>query len=160
MRVSTAVRKWSAGLALLALIAGGVGMAAVMILGSVNAPEQAQRATTPRSTLAPPPAKVPTPVEFTVNVIVTDRQCPPGPSACTYRYTIEPKYIGLHPLPDTPFTVFYEVVGGAAPQKGEFTVHRDQAKILKDVVLEGPPNAQLKATVMGVNGAAVPPPRP
>ncbi|OBG18549.1 hypothetical protein A5765_03985 [Mycolicibacterium celeriflavum] len=159
MRVSTAVRKWSAGLALIALLAGGVGVAAVMILGSVNAPEQAQRATTPRTTLAPRPPKVPTPMEFAVSVIVTDRQCPPEASTCTYRYTIEPKYIGLHPLPETPFTVFYEV-GGAAPQKGEFTVHNDEAKILKDVALEGPPNAQLKATVMGVNGAPVSPPRP
>src|SRR3546814_8547425 len=77
------------------------------------------------------PPKVPTPVEFAVNVVVTDTQCPPDVPACTYTYTIEPKYIGLHPLPETPFTVFYEVVGGNTPQKGEFTVHKDQAKILK-----------------------------
>ncbi len=31
-------------------------------------------------------------------------------------------------------------------------MHKDQAQILKDVVLEGPPGAQLKANVMSVTG--------
>jgi hypothetical protein len=31
-------------------------------------------------------------------------------------------------------------------------VQKDQAKILKDVVLEGPPNARLQAIVMQVQG--------
>jgi hypothetical protein len=101
--------------------------------------------------LAPPPPKVPTPIEFAVGVKVTEQTCvPEGP--CTYKYTVEPKYIGLHPLPETPFTVFYEVVGGNAPQKGEFTVQGEQAQILTDVVLQGPPGAQLKANVMSVTG--------
>lgn len=152
MRISSVVRKWSAGVALLALLASGVGIAAVMIFGSGGASDQASRATTPRTTLAPRPPKVPTPFEFTVNVVVTDRQCPPESPTCTYKYTIEPKYIGLHPLPQTPVTVFYEVVGGNTPQKGEFTVHNDQARILKDVVLEGAPAAQLKANVLQVAG--------
>ena len=151
MRVSSTVRKWSAGLALFAIIASGIGIAAAMIFGSITAPKPAQQAATPRTTLAPPSPKVPTPVEFTVGVIVTEQTCAPeGP--CTYTYTIEPKYIGLHPLPETPFTVFYEVVGGNAPQPGEFTVQKDQAKILKDVVLEGPPGAKLTANVMNVTG--------
>ncbi|RAV05860.1 hypothetical protein DQP55_25015 [Mycolicibacterium sp. GF69] len=172
MRISSVVRKWSAGVALLALLASGVGIAAVMIFGSGGASNQASRATTPRTTLAPRlPAsnqasrattprttlaprlpKVPTPFEFTVNVVVTDRQCAPESPTCTYKYTIEPKYIGLHPLPQTPVTVFYEVIGGNTPQKGEFTVHNDQARILKDVVLEGSPASQLKANVLQVAG--------
>jgi len=151
MHVSSTVRKWSAGLALFAIVASGVGVAAVMIYGSVTAPNPSERTATPRTTLAPSPPKVPTPVEFAVGVIVTDQTCvPAGP--CSYKYTIEPKYIGLHPLPTTPFTVFYEVLGGNIPQKGEFTVHKDQAQILKDVVLEGPPGAQLKANVMSITG--------
>ena len=158
MRVSSAVRKWSAGLALFALVAGAVGIAAVMIFGSTTSQPPPQAA--PRTTLAPPAPKVPTPVEFTVKVVVTDAQCPPEAPACTYKYTIEPKYIGLHPLPETPFTVFYEVVGGNAPQKGEFTVHEDQARILKDVVLEGPPAAQLTANVLAVSEAPAPPQAP
>ncbi|SEH59493.1 Hsp70 protein [Mycolicibacterium rutilum] len=150
--ITTTTRKWLAGIALLAIVASGVGVAAVMIFGSITAPKQLPQASSPRTTFAPPTPKVPTPVEFTVNVIVTEQQCPPEAPACTYKYTIEPKYIGLHPLPETPFTVFYEVVGGVAPQKGEFTVHKDQAKILKDVVLEGSPAAQLRANVLQVAG--------
>ncbi len=151
MRVSSTARKWFAVLALLAIVASGVGVAAMMIFGSLGAPKPSQGDATPRSTLAPAPPKVPTPVEFTVAVNVTEQTCvPDGP--CTYKYTIQPKYIGLHPLPETPFTVFYEVVGGDAPQQGEFTVEKDQAQILTDVVVHGPPGAQLKAHVMRVSG--------
>ena len=151
MQVSSTVRKWSAGLALLAIVASGVGIAAAMIFGSMTAPKPSDRVAAPRTTLAPPQPKVPTPVEFAIGVVVTEQTCVPD-AACSYKYTIEPKYIGLHPLPETPFTVFYEVLGGSEPQKGEFTVHKDQAQILKDVILEGPPGAQLKAHVMSVTG--------
>jgi hypothetical protein len=151
MRLSSSGRKWFAVLALFAIVASGVGVAAMMIYGSVTAPKPSERTAAPRTTLAPPPPKVPIPVEFAVGVTVTNQTCvPEGP--CTYTYTIEPKYIGLHPLPETPFKVFYEVVGGNAPQKGEFTVEKDQAQIMQDVVLEGPPGAQLKANVMSVAG--------
>ena len=151
MRLSSTGKKWSAGLALFAIVASAVGVAAMMIYGSASAPKPSDRAATPRTTLAPAPPKVPTPVEFAVGVTVTNQACvPEGP--CTYTYTIEPKYIGLHPLPETPFKVFYEVVGGNAPQKGEFTVQKDQAQIMQDVVLEGPPGAQLSANVMSVAG--------
>jgi hypothetical protein len=151
MQFSSTVRKWSAGLALVAIAASGIGVAAVMIFGSMTTPKPFERSATPRTTLAPPSPTVPTPFEFAVGVVVTAQTCVPDGS-CTYKYTIEPKYIGLHPLPETPFTVTYEVVGGSAPQKGEFTVQKDQAQILKDVVLEGPPGAQLKANVMTVTG--------
>jgi hypothetical protein len=149
IRITSTMRKWAAGLALLAIAASGVGIAAVMIFGSMTAPKPSQRTAAPRTTLAPPAPKVPTAMEFTIGVVVTDQICAPGPG-CTYKYTIEPKYIGLHPLPETPFTVHYQVTGGNAPQDGEFTVTKDQAKIFKDVVLEGPPGAQLKAVVKQV----------
>ncbi|MCT7661664.1 hypothetical protein N4S67_25000 [Mycobacterium sp. CPCC 205710] len=149
MRVTRTMRRWAAGLALFAIVASAVGIAAVMIFGSLTS--QTPQAAAPRTTLAPPSPKVPTPIEFNVNVIVTDQTCAPD-NLCAYKYTIEPKYIGLHPLPETPFTVFYEVTGGHQPQRGEFTVQKDQAKILKDVVVEGPPNARLQAVVMQVRG--------
>lgn len=145
----SALRKWLAALALVAMVAGGIGIAAVVITGDMSSTPASQAA--PRTTLAPPAPKMPTPVEFNVEVVVTDQQCVPG-GGCTYQYTIQPKYIGLHPLPETPFTVSYEVIGGNEPQKGEFTVHKDQAKILKDVMLEGPPAAQLNAKVLQVTG--------
>jgi hypothetical protein len=151
MRASTnrRLRKWSAGLALLAIAASAVGVAVVMIYGSFTTPKPEERTAAPRTTLAPPSPKVPTPLEFSIGVVVTDKQCPPQ-GVCTYKYTIEPKYTGLHPLPETPFTVHYQVTGGNEPQDGEFTVTKDQAKILKDVVVEGPPGAQLKAVVKQV----------
>lgn len=123
----------------------------MMIYGSMKAPKPSDRAATPRTTLPQPSPKVPTPIEFAIAVNVTEQTCPPaGP--CRYTYTIDPKYVGLHPLPETPFTVSYEVVGGSVPQPGEFTVEKAQAQILKDVVVEGPPGAQLKANVMKVTG--------
>lgn len=151
MRVSTTVRRWLAGLALFALVGSGVGVAAVMVLGSVKQAKQAEHAEASRAALAPQP-KVPTPMEFAINVKVTDQHCAPEAPGCFYKYSIEPKYIGMHPLPETPFTVFYEVVGGNDPQKGEFTVENGQAQILQDVVLEGPPAAQLEAKVLQVTG--------
>ena len=36
------------------------------------------------------------------------------PVDVAYKYTIEPKYIGFHPLPATAFTVKYEVQGQPA----------------------------------------------
>ncbi len=150
-RLTPLVKKWAAAIALFAIFASAIGIAAVVIFGSVTAPKPSERTAAPRTTLAPPKPSVPTPVEFTVRVVVTDSTCAPD-GVCRYKYTIEPKYIGLHPLPETPFTVYYEVVGGNAPQPGEFTVEKDQAKILKDVIIEGKPGAQLTANVMRVTG--------
>ena len=145
------MRKWAAGLALFAIVASGVGVAAAMIFGSMTAPKPSEqpprrvrRSRRPRRRCRrrwSSPSASSSPI----------RSARPA-AGCTYKYTIEPKYIGLHPLPETPFTVLYEVTGGNAPQHGEFTVTKDQAKILKDVVLEGPPGAQLKAIVQQVTG--------
>jgi hypothetical protein len=143
------IRKLLAALAIVAMLVGGISIAAALIFGDYSKPQQP--AATPRTTLAPPPPSVPTPKEFTINVVVTEQNCEPGPG-CAYKYTIEPKYIGFHPLPTTPFTVKYEVQGGNQPQPGEFTVEGNQAKILKDVILEGPPAARLQAIVLQVVG--------
>jgi hypothetical protein len=142
------IRRLLAALAIVAMLVGGVTIAAVLIFADHSKPPPAA---TPRTTLAPRPPSVPTPKEFTINVVVTEQNCEPGPG-CAYKYTIEPKYIGFHPLPTTPFTVKYEVQGGNQPQPGEFTVEGNQAKILKDVVVEGPPAARLQAVVLQVIG--------
>jgi len=128
------------------LLAGLVSVASILIFGDHSKPAAPPTAT-PRTTLALPP----TPKEFTINVVVTERACQSG-GGCVYKYTIEPKYVGFHPLPATPFTVKYEVQGGNQPQPGEFTVEGSQAKILKDVVIEGPPAARLHAVVLAVVG--------
>jgi hypothetical protein len=143
------IRRVLAAIAIVAMLIGGVSVAAVMIFGDHSKP--AAPVATPRKTIAPPPPSVPTVKEFTIKVVVTETNCDPGPG-CVYKYTIEPKYLGFHPLPATPFTVKYEVRGGAQPQPGEFTVEGNQAKILKDVVIEGPPAAQFQAVVLQVLG--------
>jgi hypothetical protein len=121
----------------------------MLIFGNHSQPS-AQRTAAPRTTLAPQPS-VPTAKEFTIGVVVTEQNCQPD-GGCVYKYTIEPKYIGFHPLPATEFTVEYQVTGGNQPQPGKFTVKGDQAQILKDVVLEGPPGAKLQAAVTRVIG--------
>jgi hypothetical protein len=144
------IRRLLAALAIVAMLIGGVSVAAALIFSDHSKPA-ASPTPTPRKSLPPPPPSVPTPKEFTINVIVTEQNCPPD-AVCMYKYTIEPKYIGFHPLPTTPFTVKYEVQGGNQPQPGEFTVEGSQAKIFKDVVLEGPPAARLQAVVLQVIG--------
>jgi len=141
----SAVRRWSAALALVVMVAGGIGITAV-VLSSTKAmsPPASQRAA------PPPPPSVPTPQEFTVAVLVTEQNCPAD--SCVYKYTIDPKYIGTHPFPEKEFTVVYEVTGGHQPQVGQFTVHNGQAQITKDVILEGPPAAPLRAAVTQVIG--------
>src|SRR3954451_7970466 len=141
------VKRLLAALALLGML-GGFGAAAVVMFGNNSKP---QRTATPRTTLAPPPPSVPKPTEFTIGVVVTNTNCQPG-GGRAYKYTIEPKYIGFHPLPPTEFTVEYQVTGGHQPQPGKFTVKGNQAQILKDVVVEGPPGAKLQAVATQVIG--------
>jgi hypothetical protein len=133
------VRRWSAAVAIFAMLAGGIGIASVLIFGNHSQPAPAA----PR-TPAPLPPKVPTPKEFTIGVVVTAQDCPPE-GGCTYTYTIEPKYIGRHPLPADELRIEYEVTGGHEPQSGDFMVHGTEARIMKDVTLAGPPGAQLRA---------------
>lgn len=145
----TIAKKWSAGLALAAML-GGLGVGVAMIFIERSRPAQAPTAA-PRSLPAPPPPSVPVPAEFAIGVAVTAQNCQPA-AGCEYTYTIEPKYLGRHPLPATPFTVEYEVAGGDQPQRGSFTVQGGQAKIMKDVAVQGPPGAQLQARPVRVTG--------
>jgi hypothetical protein len=142
------IRRLLAALAIVAMLIGGISIAVSLIFGDHSKPSHPAA---PQPTLAQPKPSVPTAKEFTINVVVTEQKCDPGPG-CAYKYTIEPKYIGFHPLPATPFTVKYEVQGGDQPQPGEFTVEGNQAKVLKDVVVQGPPAARLQAVVLQVIG--------
>lgn len=141
------IRKLLAAVAIVGMLASGVGIASVMIF---SRPDQEPIATT-RTPPTPPPPSVPTVEEFLIGVQITAQECDPA-GLCRYTYTIDPKYVGLHPFPETPFTVEYEVVGGNVPQPGQFTVEGQQAQILKDVVVEGPPGAVLKVNVLRVIG--------
>jgi hypothetical protein len=139
-------RRLIAALAIFAVAATGIGVSIAMITAKEPAAPTAARPPLP----TPTPA-VPTPAEFQIGIVVTDQNCA-GPTGCVYKYRVEPKYLGLHPLPDSQIKVIYQVTGGHQPQTGDFTVQGGQAKVLQDVPLEGPPGAQLKAAVTKVEG--------
>jgi len=139
-------RKLLATIAIIGLVASGVGVASMFIFSDRSQQQaQAPRRAPPK----PPPPSVPTVKEFLVGVVVTAQECDPA-GACLYTYTIDPKYVGLHPFPETPFTVEYEITGGHQPQPGQFTVTGDTAEILKDVTVEGSPGASLQANVLRI----------
>ena len=71
---------------------------------------------------------------------------------CSRPFEVDARASGGIGQSTTPFTVKYEVQGGNLPQPGEFTVEGSQAKIFKDVILEGPPAARLQAVVLQVIG--------
>jgi hypothetical protein len=149
----TSFRKLLAALAIVGIFASGVGIASFLFLGKSDQQVEAPRREPPK----PPPPSVPTVKEFFVGVTVTAHNCDPA-GACVYTYTIDPKYVGMHPFPETPFTVEYEVTGGQQPQPGKFTVTGQQAQILKDVTVEGPPGASLQANVLRIFEEPPPPP--
>jgi hypothetical protein len=142
------IRRLLAALAIVGMLASGVGIAS-MILSSRS--DQQQTSAPRRTPPPPPPPSVPTVKEFLIGVNVTAQECDPA-GTCVYTYTIDPRYVGLHPFPPTPFTVEYEVTGGAQAQPGKFTVADQKADILKDVRVEGPPGARLQANVLRIVG--------
>jgi hypothetical protein len=135
-------RRLMAALMIFALVAGGIGITIAVL---TRDPPPPPAATTP----APRP-QMPTPAEFRVNVVVLEQNCP-GPASCVYKYRIEPTYIGQHPLPEKQITVVYQVTGGHQPQPGDFSVHKGQARVLQEVTLDGPPGAQLRASVTRID---------
>ncbi|MCK0176337.1 hypothetical protein [Mycolicibacterium sp. F2034L] len=143
---SGTIRKVAAAVALIGMVAGGIGVGAFLVIGGGDRQQQEAAVTTTR---AVPTPKVPTARDFTVGVVVSDQNCDPA-GQCVYTYTIEPKYIGMHPLPPNEIRVSYQVLGGQEPQDGTFTVHDDQARFFKDVTVNGPPGAALTATVVDV----------
>jgi hypothetical protein len=144
------ISKISAAVAIVAMVFVGVGVGRSMLTKDDS--QQATQTSTPPERI--PPSKrpsVPVAKEFTIDVVVTQTNCQPA-GDCAYVYSIDPKYIGFHPLPETPFTVEYEVRGGHQPQPGKFTVDGEQAQITTGVTVEGPPGAELKAVVTNVTG--------
>ena len=137
-----------AALGIFAIVVAGLGATIAVIMSSE---QQTSAARTALPTPPPSTPQVPTPVEFQLNLVVTDQNCA-VPAGCVYKYRVEPKYIGLHPLPDKEFKVIYQVTGGHEPQTGDFTVKGDQARVLRDVPIEGPPGAHLHASVTKVLG--------
>lgn len=136
------IRKWGAALTLVAIVVGGIGVSVFILFGDTRVPDATQPPAALQTPVATP--KLPTPEEFNIGVTVTDRNCPSADN-CVYTYTIQPNYIGLHPLPDQPFAVTYQVRGGHEPRHGEFTVHGTEARFMKGVTVEGSAEAQFTA---------------
>jgi hypothetical protein len=149
------VRRLLAAVCIVGMIGAGIGLAVFIITQS-----DSMRTTSPStSQLVTPTPKVPAVEEFQIGVEVTGQQCADS-GVCTYTYTIKPQYVGFHPLPEQDITVFYEITGGNQPQPGNFTVSDGQARVLKDVTLEGPTGAQLAAVVTRISLVAGPKPVP
>ena len=142
-------RSLIAALAIFAVVAAGIGVSIALFTADKPTPPAATQ--TSRLPAPPPTPQVPIPAEFQIGVVVTDQNCS-GPSGCVYKYRIEPKYLGMHPLPEKEIKVVYQVTGGHQPQVGDFTVQGGQARVLQDVALEGPPGARLQATVTQIIG--------
>jgi len=141
-------RRVVAALAIFVMVAGGlIGTFALLSELRHSPPAAAPQTSQARATPTP---QVPTPAEFQLGVIVTDQDCS-VPNGCVYKYRVEPKYVGFHPLPDKPFTVAYQVTGGHQPQTGEFTVQAGQARI-SEALVDGPPGARLQAAVTRITG--------
>ena len=153
---TSALRKVLAALCIVAIAVTGIGVA-IFLFTRMDTLKSTPSAA--RSTLAAPEPKMPTPQEFEVGVQVTATQCADN-GVCTYTYSIQPNYVGFHPLPERGFAVFYEIVGVTAPQPGNFTVTGGQARVYKDVTVEGPPAAQLTARVTEISPVAGPQPLP
>lgn len=142
-RGQVTARRLIAALAVFAVVAAGLGITIAVLT--------APRARPPSAAPTAPPPRVPTPAEFQLGVVVTDRDCSHVDS-CLYKYRVVPKYIGAHPLPDRQITVTYQVSGGHQPQTGDFTVQGGQARVLQDVPIECPPGARLQASATQVVG--------
>ena len=142
-------RRLIATLAIFAVVASGIGVSIALLTADKTTPPTASQ--TSRLPAPAPTPQVPIPAEFQIGVVVTDQNCS-VPTGCVYKYRIEPKYLGMHPLPEKEIKVVYEVTGGHQPQVGDFTVQGDQARVLQDVALEGPPGARLQATVTQIIG--------
>jgi hypothetical protein len=137
------VRRVIAALAIFAVVATGIGVS-IAVLTANKAPPVAE------TTQPPLPPKAPTPAELQIGVIVTEQNC--TATARVYKYRVEPKYVGRHPLPDKEIKVVYQVTGWHQPQLGDFTIQNGQARALQDVPLEGPPGARLQASVTQIVG--------
>jgi hypothetical protein len=104
-----------------------------------------------------PASYSPTPADFTLDVIVTSKQCF-GANACNYTYRVDPHYVGAQPLPDKKLTAIYTVTGGGQSYFGgdkdqvqNFTVDKDgTARGSSGLLVAIPDGAKFVATVTRV----------
>jgi hypothetical protein len=78
-----------------------------------------------------PPLPLPTPADFTINVIITKQDCF-GSGGCNVEYEINPDFTGpIAQLNNRSLRVIYQVDGGENPKTGSFTVDNGTAHYQK-----------------------------
>jgi hypothetical protein len=79
----------------------------------------------PRTTTTTTAAPLPTPQDFTLDVIEMSRQCF-GDAGCTVQYRIVPTYQRAGSVPTGRYSLLYELDGGDEPQSGNIQVRNGQ----------------------------------
>jgi hypothetical protein len=79
----------------------------------------------PRTTTTTTAAPLPTPQDFTLDVIEMSRQCF-GDAGCSVQYRIVPTYQRAGSVPTGRYSLLYELDGGDEPQSGNIQVRNGQ----------------------------------
>lgn len=118
-------------------------------------PSTAPASTTPPTTASPPTTKaadyVPTPADFTLEVVEIKRSCF-GSAGCNVTFKINPTYNGPPVNSSKSYTVVYEVRGGDDVDSDNFTMRGSNASVNSDDHISTPPNPTLTAEVTRVLG--------
>lgn len=116
---------------------------------SVTQPPASRAPATTRASTTTAAPYVPTPEDFQVAIIETERSCF-GSAGCNIRFRIDPTYVGTSALaPGSSYTVIYEVRGGDDVQTKNFTVEGGEARFREELI-STPPNPTLTAVVVRV----------
>lgn len=109
----------------------------------------ASTASTASTTTAPP--HVPTPADFTIEIIELERSCF-GSAGCNIVYRINPSYIGppVSGADSKTYTVIYEVQGGDSPKTANFKITKTEARFSEQDNISTPPNPTLTAVPVRV----------
>ncbi len=101
----------------------------------------------PRTTAAPP--HVPTPEDFSLEIIELSRSCF-GSAGCNVTFKIAPTYSGPPTNASKSYRVVYEVRGGDDVKSENFTVHGTEASVKSESFISTPQNPTLTAVVVRV----------
>jgi hypothetical protein len=140
-----------------------LGLTAMAILGSacagppkvIDAAPAGSVTTYVAPTTTTPPTTVgaytPTPADFQIEIIETERSCF-GSAGCNVGYKINPTYTGAqHADPKRTFTVIYEITGGDDPKTANFTLTGEKwQQFGSQAHISTPTNPTLAATVTRV----------
>lgn len=105
----------------------------------------------PKATTTTAAEYVPTPADFSLEVVETRRSCF-GSAGCSITLKLVPTYTGPTPDSSRTYTVLYEIIGGDSGKSGNFTMRGTNVKFSSDDVISTPPNPTLTAQVTRVLG--------